>query len=135
MTWPPRLLGALTAAYGAAVIARPGLLTRPCGLADAEGNTTPGLTVLARAIGARDLISGVAVAAAPDRRSLRTALAVRVGADFADAIGFGLGLPDRDAARKAAIVAGTWGLVCAASGFAVAGRDPAARSVGRSGPG
>jgi hypothetical protein len=35
MTVFPRLLGALTAAYGVGLIARPALLAMPCDLADA----------------------------------------------------------------------------------------------------
>lgn len=117
--WLPRLLGFATAGYGAAVLARPALLAGPCGLTEAGGRPSATVAVLARALGARDLVSGAAMAAAPTRAASVTAIGVRVACDGADAILFGLALPDPKARRNAALVAGGWGLLCAASTLAV----------------
>ncbi|WP_433868865.1 hypothetical protein [Saccharopolyspora sp. CA-218241] len=61
----PRVLGALTAAYGAGVLVRPALLAGPCELTDERGATPAGIASLARAVGARDLVSGIAMVTAP----------------------------------------------------------------------
>lgn len=78
-TWLPRALGAATAAYGTAVAVKPELLARPTGLTE-DGRTPPGTVVLCRAVGVRDLISGVSIAAARSTPGLRGALAARVAA-------------------------------------------------------
>lgn len=114
----PRVLGTLTAAYGAAVLVRPRLLAEPCGLTDDNGALSDSVTVLSRAIGFRDVFSGVAVATAPAGPPLRWAVAIRALSDVADATVFGLCLPDRRARGKAAAVAGLWGALCAASAAA-----------------
>ncbi|MFC0431971.1 hypothetical protein [Kutzneria buriramensis] len=119
MAFLPRLLGALTAAYGVGLIARPQLLAEPCGLVDADGRLSDGVAVLSRALGARDAVSGLAMAVAPAGPALRLAIAVRVGCDLADAVGLGLTLPSRRARQKAATVAGLWGALCAASALTV----------------
>lgn len=118
MTLLPRALGVLTAAYGAAVLVRPAVLAKPGGLVGGGGDgeeSDAGTAVLVRAIGARDLASGLAMACAPRGAALRWAIGVRVAAELADAVGFGLALPDEHARRKAAVVAGAWGAACAAS--------------------
>ncbi|MGH3096205.1 MAG: hypothetical protein ACRDMV_09430 [Streptosporangiales bacterium] len=124
----PRLLGAATACYGTAALARPRLLAGPCGLTDSGGRVPDRVAVLVRAVAARDAISGVAMACAPTRSALTAALAVRVASDVADAVGFGIGLPAASARRNAAVVAGTWGAVCAASGLTLRRRKSRRKS-------
>ncbi|OZM69954.1 hypothetical protein CFN78_27800 [Amycolatopsis antarctica] len=113
-----KILGAGTAAYGAAILVRPALMAKPCGLTDARGAVAASTGILIGAIGLRDIASGLAMSFAPDGRSQRTALAVRVASDAADALLLGLTLPDRSLRPKAAAAAGGWGLLCALSGLA-----------------
>ncbi|MBP2365234.1 hypothetical protein [Pseudonocardia parietis] len=115
LTWIPRLLGAATAAYGAAITARPDLLLRPVKLlADGE-RAEPGHKALTMAIGGRDVVSGLAMLLVPAGTPLKAAIAVRVGADVADLTVLGSQLPDRDAREKATMVAAGWGAICALS--------------------
>ncbi|MDT8914717.1 hypothetical protein [Amycolatopsis sp. PS_44_ISF1] len=118
----PRLLGAATAGYGAAVLARPRVLAGPCGLIEADGRLSKSTTVLSRAVGARDLVSGLAMAVAPSRLAMTVAIGVRVACDASDAVVFGRGLPEAKARRNAALVAGGWAAVCALSFVSVRSR-------------
>ena len=115
LTWIPRLLGAATAAYGAAITARPELFLKPTKLTTDDGRPASGRSTLAMAIGGRDLASGLAMLLAPAGLPLRTAIAVRVGADVVDLAVLGSRLPDKDAREKATMVAAGWGAVCALS--------------------
>ena len=122
MTWFPRLLGAATAAYSVAIIAKPELFCRPTGLVGEDETPSDSQKVLTRAIGGRDLASGIAMVLAPAGWPLRTAIGVRVGADIADLVVLGTGLPDQDSREKATMVAAGWGALCALSVLA-AGSD------------
>ena len=115
MTWFPRLLGAATAAYSVAIIAKPELFCRPTGLVSGSETPTDSQKVLTRAIGGRDLASGLAMAFAPAGWPLKTAIGVRVGADVADLVVLGAGLPDQDGREKATMAAAAWGALCALS--------------------
>lgn len=117
-TWFPRLLGAATAAYGTAVAVRPDFLARPAGLTD-DGATPPDVAVLCRIVGVRDLVSGAAMATVSSTGALRTAIAVRAVSDLGDAAVMGTSLPDRDARRKTAAVALSWGVLCGLSASAL----------------
>lgn len=119
MTWFPRLLGAATTAYGAAIALRPALLAAPCGLTDTDGRTPGEVAVLCRGIGTRDVVSGLAMTMARDTPALRQAIAVRVASDAGDAALFGTLLPDSRARSKAACVAGGWAALCALSALTV----------------
>jgi len=110
-----RVLGAVTTAYGVAIVAAPQVLARPCGLTTPTGGVTPDVRVLVSGIGARDAAVGAAMMLAPPGRPLQVALAARVASDAADAAIFGLSLPDRAARKKVAVVAAGWALLCAAS--------------------
>jgi hypothetical protein len=112
MTWFPRLLGVATAAYGAAVIVKPDLMLRPAGLSTTHSTAADTLT---RSVGARDIASGLAMAAAPSGHALRTALAVRVLSDLGDAVFFGLALRGKPQRTKAVGIAAGWGALCALS--------------------
>ncbi|CCH32362.1 hypothetical protein ABZ816_24495 [Actinosynnema sp. NPDC047251] len=112
-----RLLGVATAAYGAAIVAEPKFLARPCGLADAHGNVAPAVRTMVGGIGARDLAIGAAMVFAPAGTPTRVAVAARVASDLADALVFGLTLPDRAARPKVAAFAVTWAVACAVSAF------------------
>jgi hypothetical protein len=105
MSWFPRVLGAATAAYSAAVVAKPEVLTTPTGLGD-----TVATHALSRAVGARDLVSGLAVALAPAGTPLRLALLVRVAMDLGDAA-LGLAAPDKAIRTKVVAIALGWAAV------------------------
>jgi hypothetical protein len=111
--WIPRVLGVATAAYSVAIIAKPELFARPTKLANDRDELSTGTTIGIRALGGRDLASGLAMAFAPEGTPLRTAVAVRVGSDIVDLVLLGTSLPDRDARLKAVAVAGGWGALCA----------------------
>lgn len=116
MTFLPRLLGALTAAYGAGLLVSPKqLLAQPCDLTEGDGSVSAPVATLSRAIGARDVISGLLMCAAPRGNALRAAIAVRAASDLADAAVLGVSLPNAQARAKAAAVAGSWGGLCALS--------------------
>ncbi|RSD20868.1 hypothetical protein [Amycolatopsis eburnea] len=110
-----RVLGALTAAYSATIIAAPRVLAKPCGLTTASGEVSPGVRTLVGGIGARDAAIGLAMVFAPPGRALQVALAARVASDAADALVFGTTLPDRTARKKVAAFAVAWAALCAVS--------------------
>lgn len=114
-TWFPRALGVATAAYSVAIIARPDLFTGPTKLTADGEPPSRGTAIGVRALGGRDLASGLAMALAPAGAPLRTAVGVRVGSDLVDLVLLGTGLPDADARRKAIGVATAWGALCALS--------------------
>ncbi|MEU7478227.1 hypothetical protein AB0A63_19740 [Lentzea sp. NPDC042327] len=112
-----RVLGAVTAAYSAALIVSPRILAKPTGLTT-RGDDVPGpVRTLVAAIGARDTAIGLAMVLAPTGRPLRTAVATRVAADLSDAAVFGLTLPDPAARRKVAVFAVTWAVLCGVFGL------------------
>jgi hypothetical protein len=61
MAWFPRALGVTTAAYRAAITARPALLLEPSGLLR-DDRPEPEQEMFVRTLGVRDLVSGLAMA-------------------------------------------------------------------------
>ena len=116
----PRILGALTAAYGAYTFARPHSLMRIAGLEPPDLPVSQQRKALGRAIGARDLASGASMMLTPAGMAMQGAIMARVACDLGDAIGFGLAVPPQFRFRVVAVAAG-WGLLCAAA-FPSAGR-------------
>ena len=114
-TWFPRALGVATAAYSVAIIARPDLFTGPTKLTGRGETPSTGTAIGVRALGGRDLASGLAMALAPAGAPLRTAVGVRVGSDVVDLLLLGVSLPDAGARKKAVAVATLWGGLCALS--------------------
>ncbi|KOV85227.1 hypothetical protein [Nocardia sp. NRRL S-836] len=112
-----RVLGAVTAAYSAALVVSPRILAKPTGLAGRGGEVPGPVRTLIAAIGARDTAIGAAMMFATPGLPLRTAVATRVAADLADAAVFGLTLPDRAARRKVAVFAVSWALLCGVFGL------------------
>ncbi len=107
MIWIPRVFGALTALYGLSAIAKPGVLARHGELADPIDRSSA-VHLASVIVGVRDLVSGIAIMAAPAGGVLLGALAARVAFDLTDAVGFGTLLPTPRARRKIAAVAATW---------------------------
>jgi hypothetical protein len=110
----PRLLGLATAAYGAAITAKPALLLKPSGMPQDD----PHLHTFTRTLGIRDIASGVAMAVAPSRKAMRVAIGVRVASDVGDMVVLGAALAGKPEQKKIVAVAGGWGLLCALSGLA-----------------
>ncbi|WP_067814606.1 hypothetical protein [Nocardia inohanensis] len=109
---PRRVLGAATAAYGAAVAVRPEILLRPSGLGAGD---EPALRTLTRLVALRDLASGLAMAVASGPQARRGVVAVRLASDLADTLVFGRALAGRPERTKTLAVTGGWGLLCAAA--------------------
>ncbi|HEY7592247.1 MAG TPA: hypothetical protein VH969_03770 [Actinophytocola sp.] len=117
MAWFPRALGVATAAYGAAITARPALLLKPSGLLRG-GRPEPEQETFVRTLGVRDLASGLAMAFAPGRRAMRTAIAVRVASDLGDLVVLGRALEGKPERTTVLAAAGGWAAVCALSALA-----------------
>lgn len=115
----PRALGALTAAYGLYTFARPQSLIRATELTEKLGPASEQGRWIGRLIGARDILSGLALIAAPQGRALQAAVAARVGADLADTAGFGATVPGHARAKVVAVTTG-WAAICASSWKAAA---------------
>ncbi|MBU7599451.1 hypothetical protein MTQ01_09615 [Streptomyces sp. XM4193] len=103
-----RTVGVATAAYGLAVTLRPQLLARPSGLVDRRGEVAHHTATSLRPLGFRDAASGAALALAPEGPALRTAAAVRLAADFGDAVLLAGTLPKGNRAKAVAVAVG-WG--------------------------
>ena len=116
----PRILGGLTAAYGAYTFARPHSLMRAVGLEPGDLPVWRQRQGLGRAIGARDLVSGASMMMTPAGPAMQAAIVARVACDLGDTIGFGLVVPRRFRLKVVAVTAG-WGLICAAA-YPAAGR-------------
>jgi hypothetical protein len=110
MSWFPRTLGALTAAYGLSTLIRPSIFAEPAGLSGAQPPDP--VRILVRAVGVRDVANGVAMAVAPAGRALRWAIVARIAADLGDAATFALS-PNEDpsAKRKAIAIGAGWGVL------------------------
>ncbi|MPZ82155.1 MAG: hypothetical protein GEV28_17860 [Actinophytocola sp.] len=112
--WLPRVLGIATAAYGAAITAKPALLLGPSGMLRGT-EPEPEQATFVRTLGIRDLASGLAMAFAPSRKALRTAIAVRVASDAGDLVVLGQALRGKPERTKVMTIAGGWGALCALS--------------------
>jgi hypothetical protein len=110
----PRVLGALTFVYGAYTLARPQSLVHAAGLEDRPVPVSRSGRTLGRVIGARDMLSGLAMTLARPGAPLQAAVLARVACDGSDVVGFGLST-ERDVRAKVVTVATGWGLLCAAS--------------------
>ncbi|MEO6881183.1 MAG: hypothetical protein ABI181_09610 [Mycobacteriaceae bacterium] len=110
-----KILGALTASYAAAVLVQPKVLAGPCELTEPGGGVSRSTAALCRAVGVRDLASGLAMVLAPTTGAARAAIAVRTASDLGDVVVFGTSLPSRSARMKAVVVGIVWGGLCAAT--------------------
>jgi hypothetical protein len=88
----PRVLDALTLAYGAAVVARPEAMTRPAGLEEMAASSTRTHRIV-RAAGIRDVVSGATLLLLPAGAPLQWAVVARRACDPGDAGGFGFAWP------------------------------------------
>jgi len=111
MTRPLRVLGAVTAAYSAAIVVAPDVLAKPSRLTDAAGRSTRETRLLIRAVGIRDAAIGVAMMTAPPGVALAMATTARIASDAGDAVAFGVMLPSKDTKLKIAGFAAMWAAV------------------------
>ena len=114
MIWVPRIVGILTAAYGVSAVLMPSVIGRNGGYRGWESRDS-GVRLLSAVVGIRDVVSGVAIVAAPRGEALLAALAARVAFDLTDCVAFGTLLPAPSARRKVAAIAGGWGALAAVS--------------------
>jgi hypothetical protein len=106
MTWLPRTLGVLTAGYGLATLIKPAILATPAGLS--AGEPPAAVSTLVRAVGVRDIASGVAMAVTTGRAQ-RTAVGVRIAADLGDVVTWALSSsPDRAQRRNTMVIGAGW---------------------------
>lgn len=122
---PTRLIGVATAAYGAAVAVRPGILLRPSGLGT---GAEPELRAAARMIALRDLASGLALATLSDPRARRAAAIIRVASDAADTVVFAAAPSGRAERAKTLAVTTGWGLLSALGALYEARRGPTVKA-------
>jgi hypothetical protein len=117
MPAPSRILGLTTTAVAVLEFARPDVWAGPAGL----GGPSPATRTWHHTLGARDLVSGLALTFALAGPALRAATAFRIVADLTDAVAFGINATDP--ARKAKALGVTLGYAAlAALTFRQAGR-------------
>lgn len=114
MIWFPRLVGVLTLLYGISALVTPRPIARHVELDD-PASPGPATRLLSGTVGVRDIVSGIAILAAPRGDALLAALAARVAFDVSDCVAFGTLLPAPAARRKVAVIAGGWGALAAVS--------------------
>jgi hypothetical protein len=92
-----RVLGVSTIAFGALEFAKPDLWAKPTGIT----GPSPAMRTWHQTLGARDLISGLAMVIAPAGPALRAATLFRIVSDSTDALAFGLNAPGAGLKAKA----------------------------------
>ena len=98
-----RALGVATLATGLIEFVKPDVWAKPTGL----GTLSPAMRTWHHTLGARDVVSGVAMLAAPAGPALRTATLFRIVSDLTDAVAFGINAPG--SARKVKALGATFG--------------------------
>jgi hypothetical protein len=106
-----RVLGAATVATGVLEFAKPDLWAKPTGIV----GPSPAMRTWHQTLGARDVLSGLAMAFAPAGPALRAATLFRIVSDATDALAFGINAPDARLRAKAAGIALGYGAVNALS--------------------
>ena len=88
-----RVLGVTTIATGVLEFAKPDLWAKPTGIV----GPSPAMRTWHQTLGARDVISGLAMTFAPAGPALRAATLFRIVSDVTDAFAFGINAPERPA--------------------------------------
>ena len=96
-----RVLGVTTIATGVLEFAKPDLWSKPTGIS----GPSPAMRTWHQTLGARDVISGLAMTFAPAGPALRAATLFRIVSDTTDALAFGINAPGARLKAKAAGVA------------------------------
>jgi hypothetical protein len=92
-----RVLGVSTIAFGALEFAKPDVWAKPTGIT----GPSPAMTTWHQTLGARDVLSGIAMVLAPPGAALRAATLFRIVSDSTDALAFGLNAPGAGLKAKA----------------------------------
>ena len=93
-----RVLGVTTIAFGALEFAKPDVWATPTGIT----GPSPAMRTWHQTLGARDVVSGLAMVLAPAGPTLRAATLFRIVSDSTDALAFGLNAPGARLKAKAA---------------------------------
>ena len=88
-----RVLGVATIATGVLEFAKPDLWAKPTGIV----GPSPAMRTWHQTLGARDVLSGLAMTFAPAGPALRAATLFRIVSDVTDALAFGINAPERPA--------------------------------------
>ena len=106
-----RVLGVATIATGALEFAKPDLWAKPTGII----GPSPAMRTWHQTLGARDVLSGLAMTFAPTGPALRAATLFRIVSDATDAFAFGINAPSARLKAKAAGIALGYGALNALS--------------------
>jgi hypothetical protein len=106
-----RVLGVATIATGALEFAKPDVWAKPTGIV----GPSPAMRTWHQTLGARDVISGLAMTFAPAGPALRAATLFRIVSDATDAFAFGINAPSGRLRAKAAGIALGYGALNALS--------------------
>jgi hypothetical protein len=106
-----RALGVVTIATGALEFTKPDLWAKPTGIV----GPSPAMRTWHQTLGARDVLSGLAMVFAPAGPALRAATLFRIVSDVTDALAFGINAPDARLKVKAAGIALGYGAANALS--------------------
>ena len=96
-----RVLGVATIATGVLEFAKPDLWSKPTGIS----GPSPAMRTWHQTLGARDVVSGLAMVVAPAGPALHAATLFRIVSDCTDAFAFGINAPSGRLKAKAAGVA------------------------------
>ena len=96
-----RVLGVATIATGVLEFAKPDIWAQPTGIV----GPSPAMTTWHQTLGARDVLSGLAMTLAPAGPALRAATLFRIASDATDAVAFGINAPTAQLKAKAAGIA------------------------------
>ena len=96
-----RVLGVATIATGVLEFAKPDIWAAPTGIV----GPSPAMTTWHQTLGARDVLSGLAMTLAPAGPALRAATLFRIASDATDAFAFGINAPTAQLKAKAAGIA------------------------------
>lgn len=110
---PARVLGVLTVAYSVAALVAPKILAKPSGLTGPLGGVSTPVSLLIRALAARDIALGARMVFAAPGAELKNATLARAAADASDTVLFGIMLPTTSAKLKVAGFAAGWAAACA----------------------
>ena len=108
-------MGTLTAAYGVLELVKPGILAKQTQMIGSHPVIAGRLNRVSMLMGARDIISGTALAIAKTTSQRRVAGGVRVAFDLIDGIALSAALPSSAPKVKILGITGGWALLSAAS--------------------
>jgi hypothetical protein len=109
------IMGSLTAAYGVLELVKPDILAKQTEMTPAHPAIAARLRKISMVMGARDVVSGTALAVANTTTQRRIAAGVRVAFDLTDGILLSTRLPKPAPVGKILAITGGWALLSGAS--------------------